>query len=168
MSMAEAMVAGSPTSQAGPGDHLPSNPRSHPHPSPSAAATHSHHGRHWITRVLTHFTVDNNSRPGRGGGKEREFKWDQWRREKKKIIVLIRITSLKEAHPPPKKKKGMKSPGSWIGSSRSTAHVSRVGAAGWFPEGGGGTEAGIEAAGRGPPRRGERGLAGRPTVGRAV
>lgn len=58
VSMTGAKVAGSPTSQAGPGDHLPSTPSSHPHPSPSAAATHSHQGRHWITRVLTHFTVE--------------------------------------------------------------------------------------------------------------
>lgn len=58
-SIAEAKVAGSsPKSQAVPGDHLPSTPRPHPHPLPSAAATHSHHGRHRITQVFTHFIVE--------------------------------------------------------------------------------------------------------------
>lgn len=161
------MVAGSPTSQAGPGDHLPSNPRSHPHPSPSAAATHSHHGRHWITRVLTHFTVDNNSRPGRGGGKEREFKWDQWRREKKKIIVLIRITSSKEAHPPPQKKERNEVPGflDWLFPFNSPCFPS---GGGWVVSRGGG-DRGRDRGGRaGSPAERRAGLAGRPTVGRAV
>lgn len=57
-SMAEAKVAGSPKSRAAPGDHLPSTPQVPPPPLPSAAATHSHHGRHRSTRVLTHFIVE--------------------------------------------------------------------------------------------------------------
>lgn len=69
VSMAEAKVAGSPTSQAGPGDHLPSTPRSHPQPlafsgsdSLAPPETLDHSGSH-------SFQCGNNSRPGRGGGK---------------------------------------------------------------------------------------------------
>lgn len=67
-------MAGSPTSQAGPGDHLPSTPRSHPQPlafsgsdSLAPRETLDHSGSHSFQR-------GNNSRPGRGGGKR--VKWE--------------------------------------------------------------------------------------------
>lgn len=95
VSMAEAKVAGCPTSQAGPGDHLPSTPRSHPQPlafsgsdSLAPRETLDHSGSHSFQR-------GNNSRPGRGGGKRVSGK-DQleggWG-GKKKTIVLMKITS---------------------------------------------------------------------------
>lgn len=48
---------------------------------------------------------------------------------------------LKGSPPSHPKKERSEVPGFWIRFSRSTAHVSRVGAAGWFPKGG--QEAGI-------------------------
>lgn len=57
--IAEAKVAGSsPKSRQCPGTTCLPPTRSHPHPLPSAAATHSHHGRHRITQVFTHFIVE--------------------------------------------------------------------------------------------------------------
>lgn len=80
-------MAGSPTSQAGPGDHLPSTPRSHPQPlafsgsdSLAPRETLDHSGSHSFQR-------GNNSRPGRGGGKrvkgkgEAEVEGEKKRRE---------------------------------------------------------------------------------------
>lgn len=60
LGIAEAKVVGSsPKSRQCPGTTcLRTPPRPHPHPLPSAAATHSHHGRHRIPQVFTHFIVE--------------------------------------------------------------------------------------------------------------
>lgn len=76
-------------------------PRSHPHPLPSAAATHSHHGRHWITRVFTHFIVATIPARVEEAG---EGKWERSVGRKENSCVNINYF-LKYAHPPQEKKK---------------------------------------------------------------
>ena len=107
VSIAEAKVAGSsPKAQAVPGDHLPPTPRrSHSRPLPSAAATHSHHGRHWITRVFTHFIVETIPARVEEAG---EGKGEGSVGRKENSCVNINYF-LKYAHPtPPKKERGKK------------------------------------------------------------
>lgn len=107
VSIAEAKVAGSsPKAQAVPGDHLPSTPRrSHSRPLPSAAATHSHHGRHWITRVFTHFIVETIPARVEEAG---EGKGEGSVGRKENSCVNINYF-LKYAHPtPPKERKKKK------------------------------------------------------------